>query len=685
MPLQIKDFKLLAIRPRKNCDKRYCKNLQPDQLFPFFNTYSFSQQEDGMVTAIDNASNDFGLFDVFLGDTPRLKFNVSAVVGKNGSGKSTLVELFFQTCYLIAVKSGLISSSKRTKDHAKERLELKDMEESLKLEVYYQINKKYHCIVIDQNINLPSPNDTSLVYHDVLKDDEALSELAFFYTIALNYSIHGLNESTTGQWVSRLFHKNDGYQTPIVVNPFRDHGTIQVNGELHFAQTRLLTNLMLNAANRGELVPGKRVTGLRFLIDRNKLNRYEGYEMKEIIDELEQNNNTSVNEVFDRVFLAFVGKAANHQGLHYKRWHEYTIRYVLRKLIRIAKNYSEYNKYYTTYGVKGVPGIKDVKKYVDSLKKDHSHVTLKLRQAINFFRYDPLRPDHEGIRMEDNEIYIPSEVFVERLEGYCMENPDKDPAEFVAAAPFTPRIILEKEIPFHTLSSGEQQYIHTIQAIAYHLLNVNSVFNSNTPKKKITYNCINIILDEIELYFHPEFQRLFVQDLLEYLSRLPIANVRGINILFLTHSPFILSDIPSTNVLWLHDGQIANEEDSPLTFAGNIHQMLSSSFFMSSTTGDLAKYHYGKIISWYDKAKSAGDEYFEDYKREYSDHREKFKFIVSQIGEDVIRGVLKNHLNFLDQKYGFERSATEKVRDLEAQKAVIQQQINDLNATNKLS
>jgi len=675
------NFKLLAIRVREGCDKRYSKNLQAGQLYPFYHTYKFTQRADGLVTSITETSSDFGIFDDFLGERPQFKINVSAVVGKNGSGKSTLVELFFLTCYLVAVQSKFISTSGKSRDRLKEQAELEMMSKGLKLEVYYQIGQNFYCIVIDQNFNEAQFLEAWIQYCDLIGGSN-LRVLDFFYTIAVNYSLHGLNEVNSGKYISRLFHKNDGYQTPVVINPFRNKGTIEVGGELHFAQTRLLTNLLLNIANEGEIVPGKRVTGIKFLIDRVKFRRYEGHEMTKVIEELEKRNDLSLSEIFDMVYFAFTNVAPEHNVIKEKTWRNYAMRYVIRKMIRIAQNYPEYHKFYEPSPIENVPGLKDIKKYIDKLKKDHSHVTLKLRQALNFYRYDPLRADKEGVTIEPDHVYIRNDIFVERLKSYADRNPERDPAEFISAAPFTPRFVLEDGIEFHTLSSGEQQYIHSIQAVVYHILNVNSVFNSNSPKSK-TYECINIILDEIELYFHPEFQRRFVKDLLEYIGRLQVPHIRGINLLFLTHSPFILSDIPATNVLRLKNGTVETEQ--PLTFAGNIHQMLASSFFMDATTGEVARHHYNEIITFYQAARSAEQVKKDDFKTRYAHLRDKFRFIVSQIGEDVIREVLKNHLTFLDEKYGFDGSASPLVKELQAQKAAIQKQIDELNATDNLS
>src|SRR5699024_2999392 len=69
-------------------------------------------------------------------------------------------------------------------------------------------------------------------------------------------------------------------------------------------------------------------------------------------------------------------------------------------------------------------------------------------------------------------------------------------------------------VPFSGLSSGERQIAYTISNILYHLTNIDSewddTFRWKDKRSIIKYKFINIILDEVELYFHPEMQRQFV-------------------------------------------------------------------------------------------------------------------------------------------------------------------------------
>ncbi|NHQ67759.1 hypothetical protein HAV29_14040 [Elizabethkingia miricola] len=66
----------------------------------------------------------------------------------------------------------------------------------------------------------------------------------FFYTIVINYSHYGFNSKEVGEWLDGIFHKNDGYQLPIVVNPYRNEGNIDINSEKELAASRFLVNIL---------------------------------------------------------------------------------------------------------------------------------------------------------------------------------------------------------------------------------------------------------------------------------------------------------------------------------------------------------------------------------------------------------------------------------------------------------
>ena len=235
----------------------------------------------------------------------------------------------------------------------------------------------------------------------------------------------------------------------------------------------------------------------------------------------------------------------------------------------------------------------------------------------------------------------------------------KDTEDFIEILPppiFDTEIFLEDEknselIKLNDLSSGEQQLIHSISSITYHLNNINSVNGT----KIIKYEYVNLIFDEIELYFHPEFQRKLVNYLLEQIKNINLS-LKGINILFITHSPFILSDIPKQNVLFLNVNEktkksTPQEYEGDNTFAENIYDLLKHSFFLNDFIGDFAK----------NKFKSLGDFLTSNKKKNEDWNEENILNFINIIGDPLIR---ESFRSLYKEKFGINEEST-KIKELE--------------------
>lgn len=148
------------------------------------------------------------------------------------------------------------------------------------------------------------------------------------------------------------------------------------------------------------------------------------------------------------------------------------------------------------------------------------------------------------------------------------------------------------EINLSMLSSGELQMMHTLSTHAYHIRNIMSVKND-----LIKYHNINMVFDEVEICFHPEYQRQFVSRLLAMLNALcRIKRNYNFNIFILTHSPFILSDIPSSNILYMENGKAIKVETE--SFGQNISDLLNQNFFLDSFVGESAVKKINSLIDY---------------------------------------------------------------------------------------
>jgi hypothetical protein len=188
----------------------------------------------------------------------------------------------------------------------------------------------------------------------------------------------------------------------------------------------------------------------------------------------------------------------------------------------------------------------------------------------------------------------------------------------------------------------------------------------NRAQLGFDYDYVNLILDEVELYHHPEMQRTYLYRLLQGIKALNLKKIKGINILFSTHSPFILSDIPSSNILRLKSG--CPEPESKRTFGANIYDLLSDDFFMSNGfIGELAMSIIREILDYVNVEK-------------YNDEtHKKYLNIVSLVGEDSIRIKLQQMLDALSEK---QKNSKENLAELKLKLSLLEAEIRKIEKNN---
>ena len=84
-------------------------------------------------------------------------------------------------------------------------------------------------------------------------------------------------------------------------------------------------------------------------------------------------------------------------------------------------------------------------------------------------------------------------------------------------------------------------------------------------------------------------------------------NKQKLNLVFATHSPFILSDLPKESIIFLEKGkQVYPFEDGKQTFGANIHTLLSHGFFMKDgLMGEFAKSKIDDVIKYLNNDKKS--------------------------------------------------------------------------------
>lgn len=159
------------------------------------------------------------------------------------------------------------------------------------------------------------------------------------------------------------------------------------------------------------------------------------------------------------------------------------------------------------------------------------------------------------------------------------------------------------------LSTGEKSLIDMYASIYDYLK------RRNGKDYMYAENCI-LLLDEPEQGYHPLWKKKFIQAITTTLPELFKINpvVKNLQIIFTTHDPLTLSDIPNNNIIYLekvkkdnvHITKVLNkkEQKSKKSFGANINDLLSDSFFIEdSLIGDFAKDKIEETIKWINKTK----------------------------------------------------------------------------------
>lgn len=204
---------------------------------------------------------------------------------------------------------------------------------------------------------------------------------------------------------------------------------------------------------------------------------------------------------------------------------------------------------------------------------------------------------------------------------------------------------------FSDLSTGEREYLLTEALIV----------------EKINEGNFLFLLDEIDSSFHPNWSKELINNLIKTVSK------HKVHIIISSHSPFLLSDLPKENVIFLEKdektGKCVNATEKMKdfsTFGANIHTLLSNGFFMKDgLMGEFAKEKIDLAIKYLNQKILTEDEL------NYCDN------IISIIGEPIIKRELQRKL---DSK---RLSKIDKIEEIEEQMKLLQNRLEMIRKNQK--
>lgn len=708
-------FRIIALRILEGCPQHFRRVLDEKKTYFFDERYEDVEGTD-FIRRVAVDDDELRLYDVKGHEGRTVHVEVSAVVGKNGEGKSTLIELIIRVLNNFACVKGFKNSHETLRKV-----------KGLRAALFYEIDDTIYCIRCDEQGTkwFAGIEEIEMVdggYDDKMKDLIVHHHNQLFYTLVINYALYSYNSKLfafesegNGCWLDGLFHKNDSYQTPLVLNPMRTDGNINVNKELDLSQQRLMA-IFTDAGECRErrlISEGVEAYGFVFSLEKGTklldvtLSQYfndvvddecrmedlEGEYPEDVAKEMLANFHeffTSLNELLDNndvlmqwlssydvdhpprhrqtelakyvdiIATAYEEEKYEHyfdltEDMHYftsgrsLRWMNYAQLYRLLLLLAVWEVLKEINvielddslDYYlanqekpickatlylpykimeilSTYDPYRKSGYlydesceamkldwptstikRQLKTAITSILSKDDYTTLKLHQTINYLK-------------EQNGGMYGAEKTEPTVDGYdwfvsftklkeVIHVGDVRLSELVKKLPppvFKGEIELQNEkgkrYALSTLSSGQMQKLNSAGALVYHLRNLDYRLEQ---QERLEYDYVMVVFEEVELYFHPDYQRTLIQYLLTQIEQAKLKNIKGIQLIYVTHSPFILTDMLDRNVIYLSkDGKARPDKR---TFAANIYDLLDDHFFLDETIGDVALHKLQKLISLY--------------------------------------------------------------------------------------
>jgi len=513
--------------------------------------------------------------------------NITAIVGENGSGKSSIIEVLIKLFYSRIDKP------------------------IQKINAFLIINNKSNYVI---SLNKTPINNT-------LKEIKAVD----FYNLFLNYSLEMTSFMESLKEKDQLMNfepakKDMGFRNLIDLDNLHYKNRKQIISIYNKLQKIDILNTFFNPKeiivsyqHQGELLINIDSQGQYYLnihIESLCLKLFEDDPKHDKF--LREQKFTTIRDDINNLYQNYKLKELNliYILIEMFNYEEYFNHMLIYK--QIKKNLE---KAYLSNGK-----IKDSTSIINEnlkiiMNQSISKNLTKIKDALLFNNY--LKSNDISNKLKD-EIRIP--INTNHIEAFTVEWLHID--------------FFEETKTFKQLSNGEQTLFMILINIFTHI-------------KKSKAKEFNIFFDEMETTLHPKWQKKIFSELILILSKYN----KQINLFLMTHSPFILSDIPKENVIFLKDGEQIQALDKKQTFGANIHTLLSDGFFMSDgLMGEFAKNKIEEIKKFYDANKDLKkeDANFNTQKIDYELKKEKFKHIQSIIGEPFLQTVIKNYLDELE-------------------------------------
>lgn len=595
------------------------------------------------------------------------QISVNCIIGMNGAGKSTLLDILYRMINNMAVRLlGPMASMQRGRNLTYARGVYADL-------YFICEDLQYRISCRDNRTSLYEKNSQAKVFHNIyIRGNKDAKRILtnMFYTISTNYSLYAFNqneyivdegetevntEGINGDWLSGLFHKNDGYFTPLVITPFREYGNIDVEKENRLASQRIMALALLQQSQGVSFIDRYEARTLHYELDKGyNLRTIKNYQ-QQISAQYQGLDISHIIRLFEEIWEKyFQSKYDKNIPIDCHDRYEQALFYMAYKTVKICFTYEDYSRAlgveilvnhcdtldrFTDYCNRVFPKkakkvFQKIVKEMTDLEGERNHITLKLavcKVYIESLMNNVPQWDEKG-HVSVNDL----------LEGKIIHSFNDavlllPPAFYRCNMTFSVKSNAASEVPDSSwgitktnefslgkMSSGERQILYSLSYVLYHIKNIQSI---REDENRVAYHNVCLIFDEAELYFHPDYQRKFLGMLLESLTwcNINTEKIHSIQILVVTHSPFVLTDMLVQNSLYLKDGKRVKVNRE--TFGANYYEMLNKSFFFEKRAiGEIS----ARVIGEWIRAKNNHERIGEEQ--------------LSLVGDELLKNYLKNYV-----------------------------------------
>lgn len=203
-----------------------------------------------------------------------------------------------------------------------------------------------------------------------------------------------------------------------------------------------------------------------------------------------------------------------------------------------------------------------------------------------------------------------------------------------------PEVSQSIQISWVGLSSGELGLLKSFANLYLAKKVIEKSSGRGIQKKNVL-----LLLDEVDLGLHPEWQRKWISTALPIIEK--IFDDKYLQIIITTHSPIFLSDIYKENIIFLttENNEESNEKTIEKTFGQNIYTLFKNSFFLNDVMGEYAFNTIKDTIEYLSFKVNSNSSYNREeslYNHSNEIINEKIaKKVIDSVGEPIIANQLK--------------------------------------------